>query len=269
MTRLALLVAAPLLLFAGDAFAWGLQTHLFFAQQLLFAAPLLDADFRRALLRLPRLVLAGACLPDLSLAGRALGTPAFQRSHHWTTLRRFSAATCDEERAIAAGYASHLLADVVAHNQFVPEHESRIAKIDYVTHALSEWAMDEYLGAAVFARAGDVMDIERDVLAGVVARRMRCAEPLARRAVLLLARGDRVFRRSPIPRLCRAVVDRADHLMAARFEAYVRATSAQLGQIGAVLDGATPTGEAEPAAPAEFPAGFWRAGKLVPPSSLC
>lgn len=97
-----LLRALPLLLFAGDALAWGLQTHLYFAQHAIFAVPLLDADVRRAALRFPRLVLAGACLPDLAL-----------------------------------GYASHLVSDVVAHNRFVPEHERRIADLAHVTHALA------------------------------------------------------------------------------------------------------------------------------------
>jgi hypothetical protein len=264
-----LLFSLWLFLFASDALAWGLQTHLFFAQQqLLVAAPLLDPEFRRAVFRLPRLVLAGACLPDLSLAGRALGTSAFQRSHLWATLRRFSAATSDEERAVAVGYASHLMADVVAHNQFVPEHEARIARIDYLTHALSEWAMDEYVRAAVFSRAGDVLDAEGATVAAVVAHHMRCAEALARRAIQLLAGADRQFRRSPIPWLCHRLMRRLDHLIAARFDAYLRATSVQLAQIGMALEGAVPAVEAEPAAPAGVSAGFWRAGKLLPPSSL-
>ncbi len=94
--------------------------------------------------RLPRLVLAGACLPDLALAGRVLGLRAFGRAHQWSTLRRLAAAP-DEERAIAVGYASHLLADVVAHNRFVPEHERRILEVPHITHALCEWAMDRHV----------------------------------------------------------------------------------------------------------------------------
>src|SRR5688500_1902135 len=65
-------------LFAGDALAWGLQTHVFLAQAALLALPavaLCDPELRRAALRLPRLVLTGACLPDLALMGRLLATP--------------------------------------------------------------------------------------------------------------------------------------------------------------------------------------------------
>ena len=83
-----LLYCLPLLAASSDALAWGLQTHLFFAQYLVLALPLADPDLRRALRRFPQLVLAGACLPDLSLAGKLLGTPAFRSTHRWASLRR-------------------------------------------------------------------------------------------------------------------------------------------------------------------------------------
>ena len=100
-------------MFAPDAYAWGLQTHLFFAQCEVFLVPFADRELRAAISRFPCLVLAGACLPDLALAGRALGTPAFRRAHRWSMLRRLAAAPRDDgELALAAGYASHLLSDV-------------------------------------------------------------------------------------------------------------------------------------------------------------
>jgi hypothetical protein len=91
-----------LTLFPGDALAWGLETHLFFAQWLLAALPFADPGLRGAAARLPRLVLAGACLPDLALAGKALGLVAFRRAHEWSTLRRMtSAPRSDADRALA------------------------------------------------------------------------------------------------------------------------------------------------------------------------
>ena len=91
---------------------------------------------------------------------------------------------------------------------------------------------------------------------------------MADRAVAFLAGADRLFRRLPVPRLCRGLVRRFDHLMAPRFEAYLRATTAQFAQIGAVLEGAMPAAEAEPANPSGVAAGFWRSGKLLLPRSL-
>ena len=38
----------PLLLFSADAHAWGLYTHVYFAQLLLWTTPLADPRFRKA-----------------------------------------------------------------------------------------------------------------------------------------------------------------------------------------------------------------------------
>jgi len=266
MNRRALLWCAPLLLLPGDALAWGLQTHLFFAQHALLAMPLADAEFRRAAARLPRLVLAGACLPDIALAGRLLGVGVFRRCHGWPMLRRFVAAISDEERALALGYASHLVSDVVAHNHFVPEYEERITPVGFTTHALCEWAMDEHVRAAVFAAPAEVLEAERETLAAAVAPRLRCDEHLVRRATDMLARADRLLRRLRLPRACRGVVRRFDHLLAARFDAYARETASRLARIWAVLEGNVPSAEPEPVgAVAPSPR---TPGRLLPPASL-
>jgi len=257
-------LAVPLLLFAGDAFAWGLQTHLFFAQQVLFAVPLLDPEIRRAALRFPRLVLAGACLPDLALAGGALGVHLFRSTHQWRTLRRLAAANSDEERAVALGYASHLMSDVVAHNRFVPEHERRVADVAHATHALCEWAMDDYLKPWVCAAPGELLAAERRPLADIVARRWRCGEPLALRLIDWLSGADRLLRASRLPRACRAVLRFLDRSLAPRFDGYVRETSALLAQVGSVLEGRQPAAEPEPG----HPCASWGAGKLLPQPPL-
>jgi len=259
-----ILLALPLLLAAGDALAWGLQTHVYFAQHLLFALPLADPAVRRAALRFPRLVLAGACLPDLALAGAALGTRRFRRTHQWASLRRMAAAVCDEERAVALGYASHLLADVVAHNRFVPEHERRVADVRHVTHALAEWAMDEFLRGWVCASPGELLETERAPLADIVARRFHCEPALARRVLGWLAGADRLLRRARLPRLARALLARVDRSLAPRFEAYVRETSALLSQTGAALEGVHPAGDPDPVEPALA----WASARRALPQTL-
>jgi hypothetical protein len=231
-------------LFAPDALAWGLQTHVFLAQWALAAVPLGDPQVRAAVLRLPRLVLAGACLPDLALAGRMLGLTTFRRAHQWSTLRRLAAACWDEERAIAVGYASHLLADVVAHNSFVPEHERRILDVPHVTHALCEWAMDEYVRRRVIFSPADLLSTESGTLAEAAARTFRCRGGVARRAILFLARAERTLRRSRLPALCRRAIwlaSREPH-----FGGYVGEAKSFIMQIDAVLRGAEPRLQPEP-----------------------
>ena len=264
-----LLLFLPLALFAGDAGAWGLQTHLFFAQYALLALPLADPRLRAAAAALPQLVLAGACLPDLALAGRAMGTAAFCRTHRWTTLRRMAGtAASQEERAIAIGYASHLIADVVAHTHFVPEHERRIAPVAHVTHALCEWAMDHFLHRDLFAAPADLLRAEAPTLAAVAARHCGCRETLARRALDWLAGAERALRGSGLPRLCRAIARRFDPHLEPRFEAYVRETAGRLSQIGAVLEGAEADGEPEPSGASIAASARRRAPGLLLPASL-
>jgi hypothetical protein len=237
MTR-TLAYGLPLALFAPDALAWGLQTHLFFAQYALLIAPFADPQLRAAAARLPGLVLAGACLPDLLLAGRALGTPVFSRAHRWSTLRRLSAVPRDDaDRALSIGYASHLVTDVVAHNFFVPEHEARLVRVPHATHALAEWAMDDYLRARVGAAPREVLAGDFALVSDFAARAFRCETPLARRALSLLGRADGVLRSSPLPRLCRWIVTLADRQAPARFDTYLQRAIETLPGIEAALSG--------------------------------
>lgn len=234
----ALACAVPLATFAPDALAWGLQTHLFFAQWVLLALPFADRELRAAARRLPGLVLAGACLPDLALAGRALGTPAFRRSHLWATLRRVATAPRDDaDRALAIGYASHLVSDVVAHNAFVPDHEARILRLPHVTHALAEWAMDRHICEQLFTGPSAVLQVEREPVVDFVVRGFRCEEALARRAIGLLARADGVLRASRLPWLCGKTIRALDTQASVRFDAYLRDALTALQRLELALSG--------------------------------
>lgn len=207
------------MIFTPEALAWGLQTHLFLAQH---AVPLAD----------PALVLAGACLPDLALAGQMLGTPAFRRSHQWSTLRRIAAAPRDErDRALTIGYATHLLADVVAHNLFVPEHETRIARIPHFTHALAEWAMDQHIRRSLAVQPEEILREKKSTLVDFAARHFRCGHALAARGISWLAAADGWLRSSRIPWFCLRLVG------ARRFDAYLETAVRSLDGLEAALQG--------------------------------
>jgi hypothetical protein len=233
-------------LFAPDALAWGLQTHVFLAQWLLAAAPFADPQIRAAAQRLPRLVLAGACLPDLALAGRALGLGAFRRAHQWSTLRRLAAACWDEERAIAVGYASHLLADVVAHNRFVPEHERRILDVPHITHALCEWAMDRHVMPALRAQPADLLREETPLLTEAAARAFRCPQRIARQGIAFLAGAERTLRVSRLPLLCSRTMALLQGDTRPALDAYVHEACSLVRHAESVLQGAEPRLQPEP-----------------------
>lgn len=243
MKAAAFLAAA---LFAPDALAWGLQTHVFLAQWALAVVPLADPQIRSAALRLPRLVLAGACLPDLAVAGRLLGMPAFRAAHRWSTLRRLAATCWDEERAIAVGYASHLLADVVAHNRFVPEHERQLLDLPHVTHALCEWAMDEHALPALAHQPASLLAGDLATLAQAAARTFQCRESLAGHAIRFLARAEESLRASGLPRLCRRALQCLQGDRTTHFSAYLNEAAGMLRHLESVLQGAEPRWQPEP-----------------------
>jgi hypothetical protein len=245
VSSLALLLV--LALFAPDANAWGLQTHVSLAQWALAAVPLADPQLRAAVLRLPHLVLAGACLPDLALAGRLLGLRAFRRAHQWSTLRRLASTCWDEERALAVGYATHLLADVVAHNRFVPEHERRILDVPHVTHALCEWAMDEHVRPGLEAQPAELLAAEMPTLVEAAGRAFQCATPVARRALRFLGGAERLLRVSRLSGLCRLTMPWVHGDPRAHFDAYLADARSMILQAEPVLGGAEPRLQPDPA----------------------
>src|SRR5690606_6657322 len=155
----------PLLMTAGDALAWGLYTHVWFAQSLLWLVPLADPRFRAAARKLPALVMAGACLPDLALVRGIARSGQFGDSHEWElAAMQIEKAGSDEARALALGYASHLLTDIFAHNHFVPAHENVWADIPVATHASCEWALDHHVRPQLFATPGALLEREQGTI---------------------------------------------------------------------------------------------------------
>lgn len=136
----------PFGVFSIDANAWGLYTHIYFAQWLLVASPLLDPKIQQAIKKFPTLVLAGACLPDLAIISKK-----FHTTHQWQKAEwMMENANSEQEIAIAIGYSSHLFVDVIAHNHFVPAFEAKWKRIPWlnvalITHITSEWAMDAHI----------------------------------------------------------------------------------------------------------------------------
>jgi hypothetical protein len=236
----------PLTAYSTDALAWGLSTHVYFAQFLIWAVPLVDPGLWRAARRFPQLVMAGACLPDLMIVA---GDP-FRHSHRWETgLRLLANASGEEELAMAIGYVSHLLADVVAHNHFVPAHEALWINRPMVTHAMAEWAMDGHVRCrAAVVRPGRLLDSNRQALARFVAKGFACTEERAGHAIRRLAWAESLLRRSGLPGLLYRLFAMVDGRVTAHFEYYLEQTSIYLsGGMNSLVGGQLPLWCADPA----------------------
>jgi hypothetical protein len=238
--RTALLWSVPALLFAGDALAWGLMTHVYFAQLLVWGVPLFDPALRRAVRRFPQRLMAGACLPDLALVGATAGTRAFDASHRWETAHALlDAAYDDETRACAVGAMSHLWVDIIAHNHFVPAHEHLWWNVPMLTHAAAEWAMDHHIARQLFRPPAHLLQAD-DWLVDYVACNFDCTPVASRRAIRQLAGAERLLRQSRLPGALHGMGRVLDRKLATRFDYYIQEVTARLPQMNRVLAGEAP-----------------------------
>jgi hypothetical protein len=229
------------LVHAADAHAWGLYTHVYFTQLLIWLIPLADQRFRDAIRRFPELCLAATCLPDISLFSKPTRNPALATTHRWSAVARLlEDAVDDRERAMAIGYACHLMTDIVAHNYFVPTHENIWFRGRMLTHASAEWAMDAHIGRHLFVRPADLIGAHRAELTDYACRRLHFVPRVARGALGYLLRGESALRRSRLPQVVYRASCLADRAVTARFNHYIQETSGRLRQIDRLVRGEVP-----------------------------
>lgn len=231
----------PCCLYTNDVYAWGLVTHLYFAQSLLWAMPLLDPRLQNAIKRFPELVMVGACLPDLAIISHR-----FRHTHLWENAHQLlQRAQTDEETAIAVGYASHLYIDVIAHHHFVPAHEAMWLKNTITTHIASEWAMDAYLAPLMNTSPRQLLNKHQAIISKFISPHFRCNERVTNIALSRLALGDGFLRLIKLPHIIYKVARLVDKRISKNFIYYVAKTQIAIGDIAEVLNGNKPLFEPE------------------------
>ncbi len=112
-------VAVAGLVLPGALHAWTPGTHIFLGQSILHLAPHLPAEVGDLIRAFPHDFLYGAIAPDTSFAKKY--APIDRHCHAWHVgFEVVETARSDALRAFGFGYLSHLAADTVAHNYFVP-----------------------------------------------------------------------------------------------------------------------------------------------------
>ncbi len=236
----------PLLVFAVDANAWGLYTHLFFSQWLMLSTPMLDPRVQQAIKKFPKLVLAGACLPDLAVVAKA-----FNSTHQWHKAEQLMQnANTDEEIAIAFGYSSHLFVDVVAHNHFVPAHEAKWAHIgllnkSVVAHIISEWAMDAHLNKQIAHCPHHLILSNLDVLSRFIAPHFDVCPQHSKRKLQFLAWADGLLRVTQLSSIMLWALKLSDREFVKNCDYYVTKTSHALTNFEQSLQGIRPSWQPE------------------------
>jgi hypothetical protein len=114
-----LFVAIALILFPTDALAWGGGIHLHLGAQVLKDLASVSGDVATLLAAHPKDFLYGCLAPDITLGKKY--THSLLHCHRWGIGRTLlKEAENDHQRACAFGYLSHLAADTIAHNYYVP-----------------------------------------------------------------------------------------------------------------------------------------------------
>lgn len=145
-----------LALTAAPAYAFGPATHIFLGERLLGALHLIPAHIAAVLAAHPRSFLYGSIAADISLAKKY--APVGRHCHFWHVGREIlESADTDSLRSVGYGYVSHLAADTIAHNFFVPRQLLLTSSTQALGHTYWETRLDAQLGEAYSAKAREVV----------------------------------------------------------------------------------------------------------------
>jgi hypothetical protein len=150
------LAALALVLLPGVAYAWTPGTHIFLGESVLanlHQLPPLVADLVRAF---PYDFLYGNIAADTSMAKKY--APVGRHCHAWHVGQEIlDLAPTDSLRAFGLGYLSHLAADTIAHNFFVPRQLVLTSSTVALGHSYWESRFETHLGDHYSREARDVI----------------------------------------------------------------------------------------------------------------
>lgn len=152
---LALLVLAMTI--SRDAFAWAPATHLFYAKEVLSFTQFLPSFLGELLHEFRVDFLYGCIAADITI-GKAYVEYLYNCHNFDVGLGLLSHAKTPAEQAFVYGYLSHLAADTVSHNYFVPyqniaQYEGR----GKFTHAYWEVSVDQYYGEQAWSGIEEII----------------------------------------------------------------------------------------------------------------
>jgi hypothetical protein len=147
---------AALALFPGIAHAWTPGTHIYLGESALANLHQLPTAVADLLRTFPYDFLYGNIAADTSLAKKY--APVGRHCHAWHVGQEiFDLAPTDPLRAFGLGYLSHLAADTVAHNFFVPRQLVLTTTTTALGHSYWESRFETHLGDTFAATAKEVI----------------------------------------------------------------------------------------------------------------
>ena len=154
--RAVLLLALAWLLIPEPVWAWGPATHVALGETVLSALYLVPPAVRALLEAHPLHYLYGSVAADISFGKKYV--PEGRHCHNWHVGEEIlDAAKPDHLRAVGLGYLSHLAADTIAHNLFVPRQLLLTSTTQAMGHAYWEHRMDVHVGDGYLLKARRVV----------------------------------------------------------------------------------------------------------------
>lgn len=162
-----LLLGAALVLTATPAFAWGPGVHTALGNVLLGNLALLAPALRECIVGNANMFLYGCLSADIFIGKGSKYTPG--HSHNWATgLRLLESAGNKRLKAFAYGYLSHLAADVVAHNFYVPGMLLKAPTGGTAGHILVEMQADAHIEWCGFKAGRNFLPRRREAEAALL-----------------------------------------------------------------------------------------------------
>lgn len=148
------------------AHAWGPATHLEYGLSALTTVTQLLPWVQELLQVAANDFLYGCIAADITLGKRH--THYTQNCHNWSVgIELFDAAKTDSQKAFMLGYLSHLAADTVSHNYFVPYYSLKSFRATSLRHTYWEMRMEAHASEDAHQRAQGFADpcyLENDKL---------------------------------------------------------------------------------------------------------
>ena len=153
------LVALAALLFPEMLHAWTPGTHIVLGERILGSLELLPRAIADLLRAFPYDYLYGNIAADTTMAKKF--APADRHCHAWHVgMEVRDLADSDALRAFGLGYMSHLAADVVAHNHYVPRQLVITSSTRSMGHTYWESRAETVLGEAVPKAARELIRLD-------------------------------------------------------------------------------------------------------------
>lgn len=156
-----LIVAAGIFFFSGEVYAWGVGFHMMHGSMILKNIQSIAGPMVEILRAFPRDFLYGCVSADIFI-GKGSKYHA-DHCHNWSVGRKLLYQAEDPRlKAFACGYLSHLAADIIAHNVYVPNQLYLTSSTTRWGHIYWELRADEFTDHKYWKQVLEIISIPND-----------------------------------------------------------------------------------------------------------